>query len=84
MSKISFKKELAKDPMPQREENLDFTESEISHMNGQTSDITSNLDVNLIIVSFQEKISQLITEIVVKDATIRQQANLINKLKGNK
>jgi hypothetical protein len=53
-------------------------------MNGQTSDITSNLDVNLIIVSFQEKISQLITEIVVKDATIRQQANLINKLKGNK
>ena len=70
--------------MPQREENLDFTESEISHMNGQTSDITSNLDVNLIIVSFQEKISQLITEVVVKDATIRQQANLINKLKGNK
>ena len=32
----------------------------------------SNLDVNLIIQSFQEKIAQLITELVVKDATIKQ------------
>ena len=31
-----------------------------------------NLDVNLIVQSFQEKISQLITEVVVKDATIKQ------------
>jgi hypothetical protein len=31
-----------------------------------------NLDVNLIIQSFQEKISQLVTELVVKDATIKQ------------
>lgn len=31
-----------------------------------------NIDVNLIISSFQEKISQLITEVVVKDATIKQ------------
>lgn len=31
-----------------------------------------NIDVNLIIQSFQEKISQLITEVVVKDATIKQ------------
>jgi hypothetical protein len=31
-----------------------------------------NLDVNLIIQSFQEKVSALITEIVVKDATIKQ------------
>jgi hypothetical protein len=44
----------------------------------------SNLDVNMIISVFQEKLSQLMTEIVIKDATIRQQANLINKLKGNK
>lgn len=32
----------------------------------------SNLDVNLIIQSFQEKINQLLTEVVVKDATIKQ------------
>jgi hypothetical protein len=31
-----------------------------------------NLDVNLIIQSFQEKVSALVTEIVVKDATIKQ------------
>lgn len=44
----------------------------------------SNLDINMIISVFQEKLSQLMTEVVIKDATIRQQANLINKLKGNK
>jgi hypothetical protein len=31
-----------------------------------------NLDVNLIIQSFQEKLSTLMTELVVKDATIKQ------------
>lgn len=31
-----------------------------------------NLDVNLIIQSFQEKINQLMTESIVKDATIKQ------------
>lgn len=31
-----------------------------------------NIDVNLIIQSFQERINQLITEIVVKEATIKQ------------
>jgi hypothetical protein len=31
-----------------------------------------NIDVNLIIQSFQERINQLLTEVVVKDATIKQ------------
>lgn len=31
-----------------------------------------NLDINLVIQSFQEKVNQLITENVVKDATIKQ------------
>lgn len=31
-----------------------------------------DIDVNLIIQSFQEKISQLTTELVIKDATIKQ------------
>ena len=59
----------------------------IDQMNSEMQDATveeSNLDVNMIISVFQEKLSQLMTEIVIKDATIRQQTNLINKLKGNK
>lgn len=32
----------------------------------------SNLDINLIVQSFQERIGALITEVVVKDATIKQ------------
>lgn len=34
--------------------------------------MNDDLDVNLLVQSFNEKISQLITEIVVKDATIKQ------------
>ena len=59
----------------------------IDQINSEMQDATveeSNLDVNMIISVFQEKLSQLMTEMVIKDATIRQQANLINKLKGNK
>jgi hypothetical protein len=47
------------------------------------SDINdSNLDVNLIIAVFQEKLSNLMTELVIKEATIKQQANIIQRLKG--
>jgi hypothetical protein len=31
-----------------------------------------NLDINLIMQAFQEKVSQLITELVVKEAAIKQ------------
>lgn len=31
-----------------------------------------NLDINLVVQSFQEKINQLMTENIVKDATIKQ------------
>jgi hypothetical protein len=31
-----------------------------------------NLDINLIMQAFQEKVSQLTTELVVKEATIKQ------------
>jgi len=40
------------------------------------------LDVNLIIAGFQEKLSQTMTELVVKDATIKQLLLQIEKLKG--
>ena len=41
-----------------------------------------NLDVNLIIAVFQEKLSSLMTDLVIKEATIKQQANIIQRLKG--
>lgn len=31
-----------------------------------------NLDINLIMQAFQDKVSQMITELVVKEATIKQ------------
>ena len=43
-----------------------------------------NLDANLVIQSFQERINQLITEAVIKEATIKQllaQLEELNNLK---
>ena len=42
----------------------------------------SNLDVNLIIAIFQEKLNSLMTELIIKEATIKQQANIIKKIRG--
>jgi hypothetical protein len=38
------------------------------------------LDVNLVIQSFQEKVNQLMTEVVIKDATIRQLTTQLEEL----
>ena len=58
-------------------------EQENAIMETSQSDINdSNLDVNLIIAVFQEKLSSLMTELVIKEATIKQQSNIIRKLKG--
>ena len=87
MSKISFQKDSNKDTNSVDNNFMQTnqpTKVELDSLDYQVPDNASQIDVNLIIVSFQDKISQLMTEIVVKDATIRQQANLINKLKGNK
>lgn len=40
----------------------------------------NNLDINLVIQAFQEKISQLSIELVVKEATIKQ---LISQLQAS-
>lgn len=45
-------------------------------------DFSPELDINLVIASFQEKIGQLMTELVVKDATIKQLTSIINKMRG--
>jgi hypothetical protein len=42
----------------------------------------SNLDVNLIIQTFQEKVSQLMTELVVKEATVKQLSLQIQQLQN--
>ena len=58
-------------------------EQETAIMETSQSDINdSNLDVNLIIAVFQEKLSSLMTDLVIKEATIKQQANIIQRLKG--
>jgi hypothetical protein len=45
-------------------------------------DNDSNLDIGLVISIFQEKLSTLMTELVIKEATIKHQSNIIRKLKG--
>ena len=42
----------------------------------------TNLDVNLIIATFQEKLSGLMIELIIKEATIKQQAIIIKRLRG--
>lgn len=42
----------------------------------------SNLDINLVIAAFQDKLTQVMTELVVKEATIKQLLLQIEKLKG--
>ena len=60
-------------------------EQENAIMETSQSDINdSNLDVNLIIAVFQEKLSSLMTDLVIKEATIKQQSIIIQRLKGQK
>ena len=58
-------------------------EKETGIMETSQSDINdSNLDVNLVIAVFQEKLSSLMTDLVIKEATIKQQSIIIQRLKG--
>jgi hypothetical protein len=60
-------------------------EQETGIMETSQSDINdSNLDVNLVIAVFQEKLSSLMTDLVIKEATIKQQSMIIQRLKGQK
>ena len=49
--------------------------------NAQNQNIDFNLDINLIIATFQEKLSQIMTELIVKEATIKQLTAIIEKQK---
>jgi hypothetical protein len=58
-------------------------EQETAIMETSQSDINdSNLDVNLVITVFQEKLSNLMTDLVIKEATIKQQSIIIKRIKG--
>jgi hypothetical protein len=43
-----------------------------------------NLDINLVVQAFQEKINQLMTENIVKDATIKQLTATIQSMSEDK
>ena len=60
----------------QSEQETDIMETSQSEIND------SNLDINLVIAVFQEKLSSLMTDLVVKEATIKQQSIIIKRLKG--
>lgn len=76
MSKMFSKKnkETPSEDRMQSTQNLD--EFEVS------SKENSNLDINLVISSFQDKLTQVMTELVIKEATIKQLLLQIEKLKG--
>ena len=58
-------------------------QQETGIMETSQSDINdSNIHVNLVIAVFQEKLSSLMTDLVIKEATIKQQSIIIQRLKG--
>jgi len=81
MSKInqrpSWQSQVDIDDYSSPEESIESTrdqmslEEEKNKLESNNSQQDSSLDVNLIIASFQEKLAQLTTELVVKDATIK-------------
>jgi Fic family protein len=94
MSKInqrpSWQSQVDIDDYSSPEESIESTrdqmslEEEKNKLESNNSQQDSSLDVNLIIASFQEKLAQLTTELVVKDATIKQLTNIINNMRGKK
>lgn len=52
----------------------------MDNVNNQNFD--SNLDINLIIATFQEKLNQIMTELIIKEATIKQLTTIIERQKG--
>jgi len=58
-------------------------QNDISNSVRQASSQQNNsLDMNLVLTCFQEKLAQLTTELVVKEATIKQLTNILNNMKG--
>jgi hypothetical protein len=82
MSKMFSKKD-KQDLMFEQQTTEEKQSMQVSESFDSQSNNDSNLDINLIIASFQEKLSQLMTEVVIKDATIKQLTAIIEKQKGH-
>ena len=82
MSKLFIKKN-KQDLMFEQQTIEEKQSMELSESFDSQNNNDSNLDINLIIASFQEKLSQLMTEVVIKDATIKQLTAIIEKQKGH-
>lgn len=82
MSKMFSKKD-KQDLMFEQQTTEEKQSMQVSESFDSQSNSDSNLDINLIIASFQEKLSQLMTEVVIKDATIKQLTAIIEKQKGH-
>jgi hypothetical protein len=82
MSKM-FNKKDKQDLMFEQQTIEEKQSMQVSESFDSQSNNDSNLDINLIIASFQEKLSQLMTEVVIKDATIKQLTAIIEKQKGH-
>jgi len=78
MSKLTSNKE---DGNTQEEFQTPVENNQIQH---RQKEINSELDINLVIASFQEKVGQLTTEIIIKDATIKQLTAIINTMRGQR
>jgi nucleoside diphosphate kinase len=66
------------------EQSLSGAVAQNQQPNQAQKDFSSELDINLVIASFQEKLAQLTIELVVKDATIKKLTNIINNMRGQK
>jgi len=82
MSKMFSKKD-KQDLMFEQQTTEEKQLMQVSESFDSQNNNDSNLDINLIIASFQEKLSQLMTEVVIKDATIKQLTAIIEKQKGH-
>lgn len=71
-----------------KDKQIDVTVEEVNNLvqNQDAFDMPqkeeSNLDINLVISSFQERLTQVMTELIIKEATIKQLLAQIEKLKG--
>ncbi len=73
---------LQKSELESKNERFDIVSESKQNVEELNNSNDFNLDVNIIISIFQEKLNSLMTELVIKEATIKQQANIIKKLKG--
>lgn len=69
-----------------KENDISETEFETPVQNykvqNKEKDINSELDISLVMSCFQEKVGQLTTENIIKDAKIKQLITIINQMKG--